>query len=385
MMPASKTFLTGATGFLGGELVKRILCENTTSEIWLLIRDSRQIKALDRLEELFLSITEESELTITAIRHRVHLVVGDLTQLRFGLDEAAFIDLASQVDQIFHCAASIHLIGDLAPMRKINYFGTQQVLALARISSQAGNFHRFNYVSTAYIAGKRFGIIYENELAHNKGFCNTYEMVKHETEQMVEQAKAELPITIFRPSIIVGDSKTGKTTSFNVIYEPMRLSYLGKLKILPGSSKSVIDVVPVDFVSDALMALSAMDKEVIGKTFHLSVGENQGMSTQDITSFCHHYVKKITKGKYDSPMPKIIHSLALMALSRLMIFCTKGKRRRFYEKVLTYSNYGYFYKTFNTRETEALLRPLGIVPPKLSEYLNVLCDYAIQTEFGAKK
>jgi thioester reductase-like protein len=384
-MLASKIFLTGATGFLGGELVKRILSKNTESEIWLLIRDSRRLKATDRLEELLLSIAEESELTIAAMRNRIHLVVGDLTQLRFGLDESAFQDIASQIDQIYHCAASIHLIGDLAPMRKVNYFGTQQVLELARISFKAGNFRRLNYISTAYIAGKRFGIIYENELAHNKGFCNTYEMVKHETEQMVEQAKAELPITIFRPSVIVGDSKTGKTTSFNVVYEPMRLNYLGKLKILPGSKKSILDVVPVDFVCDAIMALSAMDKEVIGKTFHLSMGENQGMNTRAFTSLCYHYAKELTKGKYDSPMPKVIHPLALMTLSRLMIFFTRGKKRRFYEKVLTYSNYGYYYKSFNNRETEALLRPLGIVPPKLSEYLNVLLDYALETEFGAKK
>lgn len=383
-MTDSKIFLTGATGFVGGELVKRILSKDNTSELWLLIRDSRMLKANDRLEKLLLDIEKESELSITDIQKRVHMVVGELTKPRFGLNQTEFRDLATQVNQIFHCAASIHLIGDLAPMRKINYFGTQQVLELARICAKTGDFQRLNYVSTAYIAGKRFGKIYENELAHNQGFCNTYEMVKHETEQLVEEAKAELPVTIFRPSIIVGHSKTGKINSFNVIYEPMRLSYLGKLKILPGSKKCKIDVVPVDYVCDALMALTAMDKEVVGKTFHLSMGENKGMNTYEITSFSHNYVKKITNGEYDYPMPKIIHAMVLKSLSKLIIPFTKGKKRRFYEKVVTYSNYGYYYKTFDNKETESLLKPLGISAPKLSEYLNVLLDYAIETEFGTK-
>lgn len=383
-MPNLKIFITGSTGFLGGELIKRILSKNTNTEIWLLIRDSKKLSATERFKLLLKNIEKESDLEMASIDNRIHLVVGELTQLRFGLDKPAFHDLATQTNQIYHCAASIHLIGDLTRMRKINYFGTQQVLKLAHIANKKGNFERLNYVSTAYVAGKRFGTIYENELAHNKGFCNTYEMVKHETEQMVEEAKTELPITIFRPSIIVGDSKTGRTSSFNVIYEPMRLSYLGKLKILPGSSKSSLDVVPIDYVCDALLALSAMDVKVIGKTFHLAAGKNNGMTSKEITPFCHNYVKKITKGRYNYPMPKTIHPLILMNLSRFMILFTNGKKRRFYEKVLTYSNYGYYYKDFDIKETENLLSPLGIKPPKLSEYLDVLCDYAIESEFGTK-
>lgn len=386
-MLTSNIFLTGATGFLGGELIKKLLSANPQSEFWLLIRHSRRQKAADRLEQILLNTAEKNGLSIDTFRNQIHLVVGDLTEHRFGLSDTTFQDLATKINQIYHCAASIHLIGDLEPIRKINYFGTQQVLELANIAFKRGHFQRLNYLSTAYIAGKRFGVIYENELVHQKGFCNNYERAKYETEQMVEAAKKELPITIFRPSIIVGNSKTGKTTSFNVIYEPIRLTYLGKLKKLPGTKQSILDVVPVDYVCDAIIALSSMAENTIGKTFHLSVGENLGEPAHKIVSGCYGYIKELTNRfdiDWDEPIPKFIHPLVLMTVGKMMIPLTKGKRKRLFEKIVTYSNYGYYYKTFNTKKTNELLRPLGIIPPRFNDYMDVICNYAIQTDFGKK-
>lgn len=387
-MTVSKFFLTGATGFIGGQLTNRLLSIDPQTQIWVLIRDSRQLNAKTRFEHLLTKMEMESGLPIATIRNRLHLVVGDLTTLRFGLSETEFNDLASQINQIHHCAASINLIGDLAPIRRINYFGTQQVLELARIAYRNGHFKRLNYLSTAYIAGKRFGVIYEKELTHNKGFCNNYEKAKHETEMMVEAAKQELPITIFRPSIVMGDSKTGKTTSFNVIYEPMRLAYMGLLRYFPSSSKSLMDVVPVDYVCDAIIALSAMEEQTIGQTFHLTAGENQGMYAHQIALASYEHVKVYSKENgigWEEPFPKSIHPQILMYTGNLMIPFTKGKKKRLVEKVVTYSKYAYYYKTFNTQDTDALLRPIGITPPKLSDYLGTLCDYAIQQNFGRKK
>ena len=384
-MFSTKIFFTGVTGFVGVELIKKLLLLNLHSEFWLLIRDSRHLKAEDRFEQLILKIAKENAMTVSSLRPRLNLIKGDLVSIRFGLSINEFQNLAIPINKVYHCAASINLIGDLESIRKINYFGTEQVLNLAKISFQKGRFQRLNYLSTAYIAGKRFGIIYENELAHNKGFCNSYERTKYETELMVEKAKAELPITIYRPSIIMGDSETGKTSAFNVIYEPMRLAYLGKLTVLPISRSSIFDVVPVDYVCDAIIALSSLEKETIGRTFHLTAGENQGILSGEMASYCYNYVKDFHSGKeteWNLAMPKFIHPLVLKCMSKALIPLTKNKRRRFYEKVNTYSNYGYYYKKFNTSDTAQLLSPLEIKPPSITDYLDQLINYAITTNFG---
>ena len=379
-MFSTKIFFTGVTGFVGVELIKKLLLLNPHSEFWLLIRDSRHLKAEDRFEQLILKIAKENAMTVSSLRPRLNLIKGDLVSIRFGLSINEFQNLAIPINKVYHCAASINLIGDLESIRKINYFGTEQVLNLAKISFQKGRFQRLNYLSTAYIAGKRFGIIYENELAHNKGFCNSYERTKYETELMVEKAKAELPITIYRPSIIMGDSETGKTSAFNVIYEPMRLAYLGKLTVLPISRSSIFDVVPVDYVCDAIIALSSLEKETIGRTFHLTAGENQGILSGEMASYCYNYVKDFHSGKeteWNLAMPKFIHPLVLKCMSKALIPLTKNKRRRFYEKVNTYSNYGYYYKKFNTSDTAQLLSPLEIKPPSITDYLDQLINLSL--------
>ena len=134
------------------------------------------------------------------------------------------------------------------------------------------NLRRYNYVSTCYIAGKRQGDILETELEHNAGFRNNYEETKYLAEIEVERLKATLPVTIYRPSVVVGDSDTGETTKYDGIY--YLVHYLRKAPILlrimnVGNTQVRLNLVPVDFVVDAIAAL-AHDKEAVGKTIALA-------------------------------------------------------------------------------------------------------------------
>jgi nucleoside-diphosphate-sugar epimerase len=129
---------------------------------------------------------------------------------------------------------------------------------------------RFTYVSTAYVAGDRRGTVYEDD--HRCGrFRNSYERSKHEAEALVRASG--LPWTVARPSIVVGERETGWTASFNVLYAPLRALGAGAYPVIPARRRAPLDVVPIDYVADAVVALSAHPEAVAG-TFHLTAGEH---------------------------------------------------------------------------------------------------------------
>ena len=137
--------------------------------------------------------------TVSDLPKRLHLIEGDIELPQLGLSDRNFRQLARSIHQIYHVAASVHLTGRLEVLRKTNLFGTSQVLLLAQQAHHLGVLKRFNYLSTAYVAGKRFGKIAESELDCGQDFTNTYERVKFETEMLVEAQKPHLPHHHFSP------------------------------------------------------------------------------------------------------------------------------------------------------------------------------------------
>ena len=150
----------------------------------------------------------------------MEIVSGNICAEHLGLDEALYTSLAVRVTHIIHSAAMVKFSAPIEKARAINVEGTKQVLAFGRRAQECGSLQRFAYISTAYVSGRREGIIYEDELLPAALFANSYEQANHEAEAQVRTQMAFLPISIFRPSIIIGDSKTGKTMSFNVVYPP---------------------------------------------------------------------------------------------------------------------------------------------------------------------
>src|SRR5919197_1219826 len=146
------------------------------------------------------------------------------------------------------------------------------VLAALYDDVERGGLRRMTYVSTAYVAGTRHNEVREDELDAGQDFRNPYEQSKHEAETMVRKHQRKLPITIARPSIVVGERGTGWTSSFNVIYGPLRAFASGAFPVLPGRSSAIIDVVTVDYVADSVLALTAAP-EAEGGTYHLVAGD----------------------------------------------------------------------------------------------------------------
>ncbi|MFV2070813.1 MAG: SDR family oxidoreductase, partial [Pirellulales bacterium] len=267
------TLMTGATGLLGAYVLRDNLAAG--QRLALLVRSSRLESARQRVESILARFEKESERPLS----RPVVLEGDLTKPAGGLDADALRWVAKNCDRVLHNAASLSFYHDEKtgePYRS-NVEGTKNTLQLCR---ETGT-RQFHHVSTAYICGLRSGTCLESELDMGQRFGNDYERTKVEAEQLVRAADFIDPPTFYRPSIIVGDSKTGYTSSYHGFYTPLKIAQgvignssiptidglpiLSALGLSGGEQKNFV---PVDWVSAAMThVLSQPDRW--GQTYHL--------------------------------------------------------------------------------------------------------------------
>jgi thioester reductase-like protein len=200
---------------------------------------------------------------------RIEVIEGDISRRRLGLPDSDWERLTAEVRHVFHLAAVYDLGVPLELAQRVNVDGTGNVLDLCLASERL---ERLNYVSTAYVAGLRKGLVYEHELVLGQGFKNHYESTKFQAEVWVRQELDRVPTTIYRPAIVVGDSRSGETQKFDGPYFLLRVLAFCERRGLPipqfGRSGAPFNVVPVDFVLDALVA-GASEPGATGQTVHL--------------------------------------------------------------------------------------------------------------------
>lgn len=252
-------FLTGFPGFIAGRLVEKLARFET--RFFLLVQPAFLEKAQRECERI-------AAATGAALEN-FYLFEGDITEDNLGLPPEELALIKREATEVFHLAAVYDLAVERDLAMRVNVKGTQNVNALVR---EIQNLNRYNYVSTCYVAGKRTGVILESELEHDAGFRNFYEETKYLAELEVEKLKGEMPVTIYRPSVVVGDSQTGETQKYDGIY--YLILYLKKFpSVLSlfniGNERVRLNLVPVDFVVEAIAALSK-DESAWGKTFQLA-------------------------------------------------------------------------------------------------------------------
>src|SRR3954467_12784207 len=262
--------LTGATGFVGMEVLARYI-EHSDREVYVLVRAQDDAAAAARLRVTMAALYGSD----APPPERVKPVAADIERHRLALRPAAFGELAERVREIIHSAASVSFSLPLDDSREVNVGGTARLLEFGDEARARGGLTRFAYVSTAYVAGTHEGTFREDELDVGQDFRNAYERSKFEAETLLRdeaQRAPRLPLQIFRPSIIVGERSSGWTASFNVLYAPLKAFARGALRVLPARRSSPVDVVPVDFVADAIFALATGPVEGEAETFQLVAG-----------------------------------------------------------------------------------------------------------------
>jgi nucleoside-diphosphate-sugar epimerase len=275
------------------------------------------------------------------------------------------------VRAVVHAAASTRFDLELEEARRINVAAARNVLAFAR---DAGA--HLHHVSTAYVAGDRAGIFGVRDSDARPEFHNAYEASKWEAEQLVRDAARELRTTVYRPSIIVGDSRTGRTPHFRVLYDPFKWVIYGKTSLLPCRPGVRIDAVPVDYVCDALVALGARP-EAVGATYSLSAGSGRALSIGEILARAEPIVNGwlARHGLPTVAVPRIVSpDEATPELADLFALGAQVMR--------THVPYMLAELLFDDRETRAALAGTGIACPGLGEYLATLLEYALEHRFG---
>lgn len=268
----SAVLLTGGTGFIG-TFVARWLLRQTDRRVIALVRAKDDDDARHRLLREWWEWPELRD----AVGGRVEAMTGDVAEERLGLDGERYGRLVREVDHVVHAAADIRLDAPLEELRKTNVGGTRNVLALAEAAHLDHSLGRFSHVSTAYVAGARIGTVREDELGDEHGFLSPYEQSKYEAEVVVREAASRLPVSVFRPGMVVGSSEDGYIRTFNTLYYPLRLYLTGRLRVVPISPSQKVNLVPVDRVAEAIGRLT-FDERAEGRTFHL-VGSQDALPT----------------------------------------------------------------------------------------------------------
>jgi thioester reductase-like protein len=260
-------FLTGSTGYIGAHVAANLL-DGYSSSLNLLIRARDAHEAEVRLWQA-IQLHMDFSRFYEHLQTRVRIFRGDLTTPKFGLNNDDYDRLIHTTDSVLHCAASLNRKSEKSCLN-VNLRGTLEVLQLARKSHYYHGLRRFSNVSTVAVAGKRKNevVTEDKSIEWDRSDYDPYARTKKFCEHMVRELLPEVPITVFRPSIVLGDSRYAQTTQFDMV---RAFVFLAGLKVLPFRPTDKIDIVNVDFVADAIATLHQKDQPSFD-TYHLSSG-----------------------------------------------------------------------------------------------------------------
>ena len=359
--------ITGTTGFVGRQVLARFL-QGSQRHVIALIRAGSDAEARERLRAALATTFGDPE----AHPGRVTAVAGDIEQSGLGLEPGRLDELAAQVDRVLHAAASVSFELGIAESRGINLGGTQHMLGFADRAQELGGLERFTYVSTAYVAGTHRGAFSEHDYDVGQAFRNAYERSKWESEGTVRAASDRLPVQIVRPSIIVGEQASRWTIAFNVMYGPIRALSTGAYRVVPLNLEAPVDVVPIDYVADALFELCSGGPD---GTFHLVAGDRATTVGR---------LAQMTIEHFSMPMPRIVAPAVYRALYPLLRLAARGRQRLALERTqvfIPYLNIGVHFKDSLTR---ARLEPVGVRVQRVEEYFPRLLKFALAAAWGKR-
>jgi thioester reductase-like protein len=259
-------FLTGSTGYIGAHVAANLLQDGAALNLLVRARDAGEAEArLWQAWQLHFDFPQFYEYLQT----RVRVFRGDLTDPGFGLDRDEYDRLVHTTDSVIHCAASLNRKSEKSCMN-VNLRGTLEVLTLARHAEHYHGLSRFSLVSTVAVAGKRQNevVTEDRSIDWERSDYDPYARTKKFSEHMMRVLLPETPKTIFRPSIVLGDSRYAATTQFDMV---KAFVFLAGLPALPFRPTDKIDIVNVDFVAEAIAKLHQKERPQFD-TYHLSSG-----------------------------------------------------------------------------------------------------------------
>ena len=300
-------FLTGSTGYIGAHVAANLLDAHGAA-LNVLVRGKDAEEGALRLWngiQLHMDFPRFYE----HLQTRIRIFPGDLTTPQFGLNRDDYDRLIHTTDSIVHCAASLNRKSEKSCMN-VNLRGTLEVLRLARHSHYYHGLRRFSNVSTVAVAGKRSNevVTEDRSIDWNRSDYDPYARTKKFCEHMVRELLPDVPITIFRPSIVLGDSRYPETTQFDMV---KAFVFLAGLKALPFRAHDKIDIVNVDFVAHAIATLH-QKAEPQYDTYHLSSGRESQTFREVTTALAAAQQKRgpVFLPVFEKPFSSVVNTLA---------------------------------------------------------------------------
>ncbi len=337
-------FITGFPHFIAYKMVEKIILESEFEKIYILsktpfIKDIKQ----------FLNRFPLSKIV------NINILEGDSTSLDLGLSRDELKESASNITHFFHFPSRYFYGMDEKTAYQINISGTKNILDYC---SNCRKLERLIFYSTAFVSGDRGGVILEDEFLKPKKFYNHYEETKFEAEKTIREFIDTIPITIFRPSIVVGDSPYGESKSFKAPYYLIHLFLSSKILIpLPKQGKMILNIVPANFVVDAIYEISKT-VDSIGKTFHL-VDENP-LSIKEIFDL---WSEK--KGQ-----PKKYIKLGKISAEIFNLFFKLPLLNKIFSSQKMAFDFFYSYRSYDCRNSKKSLQSKNIKFPEISGYFD---------------
>src|ERR1700722_8629385 len=358
-------FLTGSTGYIGAH-VASILLERHADRLNLLVRAKTEQEAHERLwhaMQLHMDFPQFRD----ALAKRISIFRGDLTDARFGLNAADYTHLIGTTESVIHCAASLNRKSEKACLN-VNLRGTLEVAQLSRRAQDSHGLRRFSQVSTVAVAGKR-----ENEIVTedasidwNRSDYDPYARTKKFCEHMVRELLPDVQKTIFRPSIVLGDTRYGATTQFDMV---RAFVFLASLPVLPLRPDDRIEIIPVDYVAKAIATLHQKEKPLFD-TYHLSSGTGSETCKQITDAIAKESGK--SKPIYTPSMAKTFTSMVNSIANR------SGKLGRSAVLLKVFLPYIYWNTVFDNSRVVA---EMGSVPEPFSKYCFPLMKFSRENHF----
>jgi thioester reductase-like protein len=356
-------FITGATGAIGSALVP-VLLREPQARLTLLLRAASADEVNTRLQSL--CRFWQPSIVDTSWRERLRALRGDVTLPDFGLAAADYRQLAGECTHIIHSAGNVRMNLPIEQARRSSVDSTRHIVALAHACARL---EKVEFVSTVGVGGRTSGTVSEEWLSSARSFHNTYEQAKAEAEDIVRvEVEGGLPLTVHRPSMVVGDSSSGRIIHFQVFYHLCEfLSGRRTFGLSPDLSRGRLDIIPADHVARAI-AWSSTTRSTCGRVLHLCSGPALALPLKPLrervrTAFAQ-------AGRRLPPvigLPTPVFSAILAAASLLM----SAEDRRAVRTLPVFLDYLATEQSFANHRTQALLS--GVPAPE--RYLDQVLAY----------
>jgi thioester reductase-like protein len=369
-------FLTGGTGAVGSSIVPLLLADPDT-EVRLLLRAESDAALAQRMDSLagYWGWAESSEQ-----RARVKAYRGDAAVANFNLPDDQYAELAGACTHLIHSAGTVRMNLSIEDARRSAVGSAQATVDFARRLAAAGRLSKFDYVSTVGVAGKRPGALPEIWMDEPREFHNTYEQAKAEAEEIVRRAIVDegMPVTVHRPSMVIGDARDGRIIHFQIFYFICEFLSGRKTRgLYPDFGEVRLDVIPANWVAEAIVAASR-DPQTAGRIFHLCSGPEQAPRLEELKALVR--TAFTTHGMRVPPGIRMPRG-AFAALARMAARLAPASRRKALATLPIYLDYLADRQGFDNAAYADWLESRGLRLPLAADYLPRVLGYYLEKRY----